>query len=44
MREHQFDAEEAALRPKASRIEDPSPTRWGVPQLRGVPTSWAKAG
>jgi len=23
MREHQFDAEEAALRPKASRIEDP---------------------
>ena len=44
MREHQFDAEEAALRPKASRIEDPVTDQRVGPPPPGGPTCSARPG
>ena len=44
MREHQFDAEEAGLRPKASRIEEPVTDHVGRAAVEGRPDVLGEAG
>ena len=44
MREHQFDAEEAGLRPKASRIEEPVTDQVGRAAAEGRPDVLGEAG
>jgi hypothetical protein len=44
MREHQFDAEEAGLRPKASRVEEPVTDHVGRAAVEGRPDVLGEAG
>jgi hypothetical protein len=44
MREHQFDAEESGLRPKASRIEEPVTDHLGRAAVEGRPDVLGEAG
>ena len=44
MREHQFDAEEAGLRPRASRVEEPVTDQMGRAAVEGRTDVLGEAG